>query len=138
MAELEYGPVYVLRGRHKGRILYYDDDYTSKTAICYVGHPLSFCGTFDVALLFLREPTIDDLIKRREELWRILTDMAIHNQWDAIDPDDVHTLWAERSLVDDTLMERRMFGTLGQLESKSVFLCHSSVDKGTVRMNMTT
>src|ERR1700733_1056742 len=56
MAELEYGPVYVLRGRHKGRILYYDDDYTSKTAICYVGHPLSFCGTFDVALRFLREP----------------------------------------------------------------------------------
>src|SRR5208282_4248218 len=70
MAELEYGPVYVFGGRHKGRILYYDDDYTSKTAICYIVHPLSFCGTFDVPLRFLREPTIDDLMKRREELWR--------------------------------------------------------------------
>lgn len=134
MAELEYGPVYVFGGCHKGRILYYDDDHTSKTAICYIGHPVNFCGSFDVPLRFLREPTIDDLMKGREELWRILIDIAIDNGWDAIDPDDVHALWAEKSLVDDTLTERRMFGVFGKLEGKSVFLCHSSVDKGMVRM----
>lgn len=134
MAELEYGPVYVLGGSHKGRILYYDDDYTKKTAICYVGHPLSFCGTFDIPLRFLREPTIDDLMKRRDELWRLLTDIAIDNQWNVVDADDVYALWAERSLVDETLMERRMFGVFGRLDGKSVFLCHSSVDKGVVRM----
>ncbi len=133
MAELEYGPVFVSGGRHKGRILYYDDDYTSRTAICYVGHPLNFCGNLDVPMRFLREPTIDELLKRREELSGILMDLAIASDWD-IDPDDVHALWAEKSLVDDTLNERRMFGVFGKLEGKSIFLCHSSVDKGIVRM----
>jgi hypothetical protein len=133
MSELEYGPVYVFGGRHKGRILYYDDDHTSKTAICYVGHPLSFCGNYDVPVRFLREPTIDDLLKRREELWRLLSDIAIEQMWD-IEPRELNAIWAERSLVDDTLHYRRMFGELGQLEGKSVFLCHSSVDKGMVRM----
>ena len=36
--------------------------------------------------------------------------------------------------MDDTLTERRMFGVMGQLEGQSVFLCHSSADKGWVRM----
>ena len=120
MTELEYGPVYIIAGRHKGRVLYYDDDYTSKTAICYVGHPLSFCGNFDIPMRFLREPTIDDLLKRREELWRTLTDIAIDQRWDT-DPAAIHALWSEKSLVDDTLSERRMFGVLGKLEGKSVF-----------------
>jgi hypothetical protein len=133
MSELEYGPVYVLGGRLKGRVLYYDDDETSKTAICYIGHPLSFCGTYDVPIRFLREPTIDELMKRREELWRTLTDQAIHHRWD-IDARDLHALWAEKSLVDETLFERRMFGVFGKLDGKSIFLCHSSVDKGMVRM----
>lgn len=134
MAELNYGPVYVFGGRHKGRVLYYDDDYTPKTAICYAGHPLSFCGSFDVPIRFLREPTIDDLLKRREELWRVLSDLAIDKKWDILDARDIHALWAERSLIDDTLNERRMFGVLGKLKGHSVFLCHSSADKGWVRM----
>jgi hypothetical protein len=133
MSELDYGPVYVFRGRHKGRVLYYDDDHTPKTAICYVGHPLSFCGTHDVPVRFLRESTIDDLLKRREQLWRQLTDLAMARTWN-IDPSELHALWAEKSLVDGALYDRRMFGELGQLEGKTVFLCHSSVDKGMVRM----
>lgn len=133
MSELEYGPVYVFRGRLKGRVLYYDDDHTRKTAICYVGHPLDFCGTYDVPVRFLREPTIDDLLKCREEVSRELIDLAIDTAW-SIDPADLHALWAERLLIENTLTERRMFGELGKLEGKSVFLCHSSVDKGKVRM----
>jgi hypothetical protein len=133
MSEINYGPVCVFRGQHKGRILYYDDDYTSKTAICYVGHPLSFCGTFDIPFRFLREPTIDDLIKRRDELGSALLDLAIEQQWN-IHPRTVHSLWAERSLIDDILNERRMFGVMGHLEGRSAFLCHSSADKGWVRM----
>jgi hypothetical protein len=134
MSELEYGPVYVFGGRHKGRVLYYDDDYTSKTAICYIGHPLSFCGNVDVPIRLLREPTIDDLLKRKEELWRALNQIAINKEWDLFHPQDIHGLWAERSLVDDIINERRMFGVFGQLEGQTVFLCHSSVDKGWVRM----
>ena len=82
MTDLDYGPVLVTAGRQKGPVLYYDDDFTDKTAICYIGHPLSFAGNIDVLFRFLREPTIDDLLKRREELWRILSDIAIKKRWD--------------------------------------------------------
>lgn len=133
MSEIDYGPVFVFGGRHKGRLLYYDDDHTSKTAICYVGHPLSFCGNYDVPMRFLREPTISDLLKRREEIATRLAKIAIEKTWD-IDPRDLHALWAEKSLANDTLYERRMFGELGKLDGKNVFLCHSSEDKGMVRM----
>jgi hypothetical protein len=91
-------------------------------------------GSYDVPLRFLREPTIDDLLKRREELWRQLTDIAMENNWD-VDPSDLYALWAEKSLVDETIFGRRMFGELGKLDgSGEVFLCHSAIDKGKVRM----
>lgn len=135
MDELDYGPVFVFRGRLKGRILYYDDNETDKTAICYVGHPLDFVGTFDVPMRFLREPTVDELLKRREELGNELTDYAIDNKWDDVSPSEIYELWAEKALVNDTLYERRMFGEFGKLSADSdVFLCHCSADKGRVRM----
>jgi hypothetical protein len=134
MSELDYGPVFVAGGRYKGRILYYDDDDTAKTTICYVGHPLSFAGSYAVPLRFLREPTIDDLIKRSEELWRTLIHFPMEDDWN-IHSSDLYALWAEKSLIDETLFERRMFGELGKLDSSNeVFLCHCSIDKGTVRM----
>jgi hypothetical protein len=83
---------------------------------------------------FLREPTIDELLKRREELGNELTDRAIDKEWD-ISPLDIHALWAEKMLISETLFERRMFGELGKLSVENeVFLCHSSADKGRVRM----
>jgi hypothetical protein len=135
MDELDYGPVLVFRGRHKGRIVYYDDNESSKTAICYVGHPLDFVGTYNIPMRFLREPTIDELLKRREALGNELTGYAIDKEWDIISASDVHALWAEKMLISDTLFERRMFGVLGKLSVENeVFLCHSSTDKGWVRM----
>jgi hypothetical protein len=74
------------------------------------------------------------LLKRREELWRKLTDYAVDHKWE-VSPSDVHALWAEKMLVSETLFERRMFGELGKLDGENeVFLCHSSADKGWVRM----
>jgi hypothetical protein len=131
MDDLDYGPVFVFGGRHKGRVLYYETD---KTAICYVGHPVDFVGTYDVPMRFLRAPTIDELLKRRDELWRKLTNYPIKRTWD-VSPSEIYELWAEKSLVADTLFDRRMFGEFGKLDNGSeVFLCHSSIDKGRVRM----
>ena len=97
-------------------------------------HPLDFVGTYDVPMRFLREPTIDELLKRREELDRELIDYAIDKTWD-VDPSEIHELWSEKTLVIETLFERRMFGELGKLSAENeVFLCHSSADKGWVRM----
>jgi hypothetical protein len=133
MSEVEYGAVYIIGGRYKGRVLYYDDDEFRRTAICYIGHPINFPVTVDIPLRFLREPTIDELLRRREELWRTLTNFAIDNLWD-IEPEEVHHLWAEKSLIDDVISERQFFGLTGHLGGKVVFLCHSSADKGRVRM----
>jgi hypothetical protein len=134
MSELKYGSVYVHGGRFKGRMVYYDDDETSKTAICYLGHPLDFVRAYDIPVRFLREPTVDDLLKRREAIWRQLTKFAIDDDW-IIEPLELHELWSEKSMIDAQLYERRTFGEFGRLESgKEVFLCHSSSDKGFVRM----
>lgn len=134
MDEIDYGAVYIISGRHRGRVLYYDDDETSKTAICYVGHPVDFCGAFDIPKRFLRVPTIDELLKRRGELWRTLTDIAVHKKWDSVDPDEIHALWAEKSLIMGEITDRQLTGALDNIEGLSVFLCHSSKDKGVVRM----
>ena len=132
--KLAYGAVYVTQGRFRGQIMYYDDDETIRTAICYSGHPLDFVGTYDVPLRFLREPTIDELLKRQEAIWRAVTKPAIERDW-SIDPAKIHSLWSEKSLIDDVLYERRMLGEMEQIPSeKTIFLCHSSADKGFVRM----
>lgn len=135
MMEIDYGPVFVTGGRLKGRILYYDDDQSPRMAICYVGHPLMFCGAYDVPTRFLREPTIDDLIRSREELANRLSGIAVNQEWDTYSSYEMHALWAEKSLIDDALVERRMFGEFGNVSGQvEVFLCHSSTDKGRVRM----
>jgi hypothetical protein len=58
----------------------------------------------------------------------------MNNDWD-VEPEEIYDLWAEKSLIDDTLVDRRMFGELGKLDgSIELFLCHCSADKGRVRM----
>ena len=82
----------------------------------------------------MREPTIGDLLKRQESIVELLAHIALAGKWN-IEPQALHALWAEKSLIDDALFERRMFGEFGQLDgAKEVFLCHASVDKGWVRM----
>jgi hypothetical protein len=132
--EVGYGAVYVAQGRFRGRIMYYDDDATSRTAICYAGHPVDFVGSYDVPLRFLQEPLIDDLLSRREAIWRAVTKPALENDW-SVNPAEIHSLWSEKSLIDDVLYERRMLGEMEQVSiEKTIFLCHSSSDKGFVRM----
>jgi hypothetical protein len=66
MTDIGYGAVIVTKGAHKGRILFYDDDEGKSTAICYAGHPLDWAGYYTIPGRYLREPTIDELIKRKE------------------------------------------------------------------------
>lgn len=133
MKKLPYGPVYITKGRFKGRIMYYDDDEW-RSAICYVGHPVHFAGCYNVPPRFLREPLIDDLLTRNEAIDRILSSLAIEREW-SLEPAAIHELWSEKALISDELYERRMLGEMEQIASdKTIFLCHSSSDKGFVRM----
>jgi hypothetical protein len=133
--DVDYGPVFVTAGKHKGRILYFDDTDAPRTGICYVGHPLDFVGSYDVQLRYLREPTIDDLLTRREAIWKTLTSIAIDSRWPEVEPEQIYYLFAERALIDSELYGRRLLGELSTVRSDAIiFLCHSSSDKGMVRM----
>jgi len=133
MRKLPYGPVYITKGRFKGRIMYYDDD-DRRSAICYAGHPVHFARCYGVPLRLLREPLIDDLLARDEAIYKILSNLAIEGEW-SLEPAAIHELWSEKTLISEALYERRMLGEMEQIASdKTIFLCHSSSDKGFVRM----
>lgn len=133
MTDIDYGAVYVVGGKLKGHILYYDDDETEKTAICYIGDPLNFCGSYAIQKRFLREPLIEDLLLRYEVLSHTISIAAI-NKHEALSQSDLHNLWSEKTLIQDELVRRRGFGSQPQMMTKkTVFLCHSSKDKGRVR-----
>lgn len=135
MEELDYGLVFIVKGRHKGRILYYDDDYTPKTTICYAGHPLDFVGTFDIPKRFLRVTTIDDLLSRSENIGKLLRTIAIDKEWDIANAWQVHSLWSEKSMIINEITDRRLSAEYGKVEKDVIaFLGHSSHDKGNVRM----
>ena len=135
MEELNYGLVYVVKGRHKGRILYYDDDDTPKTATCYAGHPLDFVGTFGIPKKRLRVTTIDDLLGRSENIGKLLRTIAIDGEWDSANAWQVHSLWSEKSMIINEITDRRLSAEYGKIEKDvTTFLSHSSHDKGEVRM----
>ena len=49
MAEdLKYGPVWITKGAHKGKIMYYDDDMTANRLIVYPCMPLYYNGYYIV------------------------------------------------------------------------------------------
>ena len=58
--EIKYGPVVIVGGKHSDTILYYDDDETRRTAICYAGHPIDSIAFFGISKSLLRYPKIDD------------------------------------------------------------------------------
>lgn len=132
MNEPPYGVVYVTTGRLKGRIMYYDDNELSK-AICYAGHPLDFPGCYNIPRRYLREPLVDDLLSRMTKISQKLSKVSIDGEW-LVDPEDIHELWCEKYLIANVLFERRNSGKIEhQSGHMTIFLCHSSSDKGVVR-----
>ncbi len=137
MTHLDYGPVYVIAGRFNGRIMYYDDDDSARTTICYAGHPLHFPGCYTIPKRFLKEPLVGELVSRQTEIQQALMQLGVKGnkkEW-PLGPSELHGLWSESSLIDNILFERRLSGQMNQISNeKSIFLCHSSSDKGFVRM----
>jgi len=115
--------------------MYYDDDENGRTVICYAGHPLHFVESHNLPSGSIREPTIDELLKRKEAIWKTVTEPALRQAWKSVDARAHHSLWSENSIIEDALYERRVLGEMEHLPGhKTIFLCHSSVDKGFVRM----
>lgn len=131
---IDYGVVVVRAGRLKGRILYYDDDDTDKTAICYYGHPFRARGYFPVRKKYLGKPNVGDFLARLEVLNSALSKFAFRNDRISITAEELNRIWSERDLIEQELFDLRSTGMLEEIGSENtVFLCHASSDKGFVR-----
>lgn len=70
---LQYGLVTVTAGAHEGRVGYYDDDDTEKTAVVYFGGRFTQEGPHLVSVRYLRQATPDEArmwrtIERRKDI----------------------------------------------------------------------
>ena len=128
---VEWGPVYITAGRHKGRIGYYDDDDflddgKTEGAIVYFGEFFVARGYCLIPTTFISEVTTHSLMNRRQELR------------DAISPLRDRTLKGDKraeALEElnyvDSLLAARMFTARLTEASKPcrIFISYSSRDE---------
>jgi len=128
---LKYGPVIVLKGHHKGRIGYYDDDEDTK-AIVYFGSMFLCSGFYDIPHRFLRQANTEDLLKRNEAIYR---ELGFRSESGGL-IEDKYNLLLEKHYIDETLADnyiRVRFEKDETFRNTRVFLSHSSEDKPFVR-----
>ncbi|HXH55372.1 MAG TPA: toll/interleukin-1 receptor domain-containing protein [Gammaproteobacteria bacterium] len=125
--------VIITKGFLKGKIgLYDDDDFEDKKnkLIIYFGD-MFFCGIYYlISPQDVRMATTDDLLKRREQLNSIISDMALMHE----DADYQHKseLLLEYNYVETKISERyiNMIRTSSKpLKGFKIFISHSSGDK---------
>jgi len=128
--DLEYGPVLILKGPHKGRIGYYDDGDIK--AIVYFGSIFFAQEWHEIPYSYLREANTEDLLNRSEAIYRELGFQSGSNKT----MEEKYDLLLERHYVDGMLAENYInvrFETEQALKGVRVFLSHSSKDKWFVR-----
>jgi len=124
--QLEYGPVFILRGPHKGRIGNYDDD--DLKAIVYFGSMFLCPGYYEISHKNLRQANTTDLIERSA---RIREELGLYSE-SAIPFEEKYYLLLEKSWIDGMLNDNIIelwFGKDQALKGTRVFLSHSSKDK---------
>jgi hypothetical protein len=135
--DLPYGPVFITGGAHKGRIGFYDDIQTSKTAIVYFGNLVRLDRPYLVSYRFLREITTQDLLTRMEEIERAL--LKSNQRFEkGKGKENEHEIRADllSELVNvtgffaDRVMEARFNENMN---GKRIFISHSSHDKPEAR-----
>ncbi|CAB3670621.1 TIR domain-containing protein [Achromobacter aegrifaciens] len=128
-----YGPVVVLRGQHKGRIGYYDDDTSHRGRRCAVvmfASPLIAPYHSYIPIHYLDAPNTQQLMARFDKLLRLLSPYY----GDAVQGDARVEVLEEFTYV-STLLNDRMFSAQFEKGPKGarVFISHSSTDKSFVR-----
>jgi TIR domain len=129
--DVSLGPVLISRGKHRGRIGYYDDD-DHNGAIIYFGDFLLVDGYHIIPYRSIRYATLDTLLKRHEEIQMQLT-WANHGS--NLDMDERYSLLAELHYIDGVVSERMFFARYGEPieQGRKLFISHSSKDKWFVR-----
>jgi hypothetical protein len=128
---LSWGIVKIIGGEHGGRIGYYDDnDSNGEQAIIYFGSLMFAKGYHLILREHLAPVTTADLAQRRNEIFQTIG-IGFNNRSYA----QREELLTELSLIDNELYERLLLSRFQHYESKKkVFISHSSLDKGFVRM----
>jgi hypothetical protein len=129
--EVSWGPVLISRGKHHGRIGYYDDD-DHDGAIIYFGGFLLAEGYHIVPYSSIRYATLDALLKRHEEIQMQLT---WANPGSNLDMDERYGLLVELHYIDGVVSEGMFFARYGEPteQGRKLFISHSSKDKWFVR-----
>lgn len=130
---LPYGPVIVLRGKHKGRIGYLDDETIHRgkeVGVVKFADPLLTPYYSHVPLEQLDLPNTQQLMKRYEQLFELLSPY----KKDESDPAARVVALEELALVAG-LLNDRMFEAQFERSPRGarLFISHSSVDKEFVR-----
>ncbi|MGK6308278.1 toll/interleukin-1 receptor domain-containing protein [Variovorax sp. DT-64] len=131
--EFNYGPVIVLRGKHKGRIGEFDDDTVrggKLHAIVKFTHPLITAHYTYIPVHYLDAPNTRQLMARFDELFWLLSPFRGRS----VDGEARVSALEEFAYVSNLLSDR-MFSA--QFEKgpngAKVFISHSSIDKQFVR-----
>jgi TIR domain len=134
--DFSYGPVYVLRGKHKGRIGDLDNDDSSSSGklrgiVVFAPFGVSHHESM-IPIEYLQAPNTQQLLARYEQLWRRLTPYILKNSKIA-DADRV--MWLEELAYVESVLNDRMFSARfnGPRSGAKIFLSHASADKGFVR-----
>lgn len=131
--DYEYGPVFVTKGPHKGRIGYLDETETEgRTAYGIVFFSLFGIASryFQIPLTYLRHVNTNDLLTRHEKLWRELTPYLKK----PLEGSQRVQALEEIALVLGQLGDRMFDAQFhNRHEGASIFLSHASSDKAFVR-----
>ncbi|MCE5232730.1 MAG: toll/interleukin-1 receptor domain-containing protein [Mizugakiibacter sp.] len=127
--DLDWGPVKVLAGPHKGRIGYLDDT-EGRSGYVYFGTFMLALRSNRIQLRYLAPITTADLMQRHEVLFRVLhMPSNVRPYGDLNDPEEFIDHLLEYSFVQEQLMDRMFTARLAQSSGKKVFISHSSKDK---------
>ncbi len=115
--------VIVTKGKNKGRIAYCDDTASDKKCYINFGDPLvTLHYEVTIPARSLRTATIEDLLNRREKLWRLLT-------LDEVPYAKRVTFLEEYILISEALSESMIKAKFLQSnKGKKVFISYSSKD----------
>lgn len=128
-----YGPVIVLRGKHKGRVGEFDDDTIHRkrlNAIVKFAHPLITPYYTYIPVEYLESPNTQQLMNRYEQLFWLLSPFREKESEGA---ERIAAL-KEFTYVSN-LLNDRMFSAQFQKSPRGakIFISHSSADKTFVR-----
>ena len=125
---LNYGPVLITKGPHRGKIGYYDDDDMGNKLIIYPNIPI-YCTSY----YKVRHSAATSVIPTKrlaERLAKINQELYKNCSLEPLLPGEEIMLLHERNLCSDVLTERhiRAMQRFQNQDNVEVFISHSSVD----------